>query len=91
MRVQFFTDPPDRRMLWSISMRKSTVALLLLLAFLCRPEPAVAYLDPAAGSLILQVVLGGVAGLIVLLKLYWRRLCGFLGFAKGGGDQNDRV
>lgn len=72
-------------------MRNSTVALLLLLAFLCRPAPAAAYLDPAAGSLILQVILGGVAGLIVLLKLYWRRLRGFLGFAEDGSDQNDRA
>lgn len=77
-------------MLWSVSMKKSTAALLLLLAFLCRPAPALAYLDPAAGSLILQVILGGVAGLIVLLKLYWRRLRGFLGFAKDGGDSDDQ-
>ncbi len=78
-------------MLWSVSMRNSSVILLLLLAFLCRPAPALAYLDPAAGSLILQVILGGVAGLIVLLKLYWRRLRGFFGLAEDGDDQNDPV
>jgi len=78
-------------MLSSVSVRNSTVVLLLLLPFLCRPVPALAYLDPAAGSLILQVILGGVAGLIVLLRLYWRRLRGFLGFAKDGGDQSDQA
>lgn len=76
-------------MLRSFFMRKSSVFLLLLLAFLCRPAPALAYLDPAAGSLILQVILGGVAGLIVLLKLYWRRLRGFFGLTEDGDDQND--
>jgi hypothetical protein len=72
-------------------MRKSTVALLLLLAVLCRPVAAHAYLDPAAGSLILQIILGGVAGLIVLLKLYWQRLRGFFGFAKEESDQKDQA
>jgi len=72
-------------------MRNSSVVLLLLLAFLCRPAPALAYLDPAAGSLILQVILGGLAGLIVLLKLYWRRLRGLLGFAEDGGDHDDQA
>ena len=76
-------------MLRSVFMRLSSVFLLLLLAFLCRPAPALAYLDPAAGSLILQVILGGVAGLIVLLKLYWRRLRGFFGLTEDGDDQND--
>lgn len=41
-----------------------------------------AYLDPGAGSLLLQALLGGLAGLIVILKLYWRRLLRFFGFRK---------
>lgn len=48
--------------------------LLILLA-----SPAYAYLDPAAGSLILQVVLGGIAGFLVMAKLLWRRVLGFIG------------
>ena len=34
-----------------------------------------AYLDPGAGSLLLQILLGGWAALLVLMKLGWRRLC----------------
>lgn len=34
-------------------------------------RPAYAYLDPGTGSMILQVVLGGIAGAAVMLKLYW--------------------
>jgi hypothetical protein len=32
-----------------------------------------AYLDPGAGSLILQALAGGVAGLVVFGKIYWGR------------------
>lgn len=35
-----------------------------------------AYLDAGSGSLIVQAVLGGAAGVAVAAKLYWRRLVG---------------
>ncbi len=41
--------------------------------------PAHAYLDPASGSLILQLVVGGIAGAAVLIRLYWHKLLGALG------------
>ena len=34
----------------------------------------IAYLDPGTGSMIAQVLVGGVAAVGVGLKLYWRRL-----------------
>ena len=33
-----------------------------------------AYLDPGSGTVIVQVILGGFAGVAVLAKLFWRRL-----------------
>ena len=42
-------------------------------------SPAQAYLDPGSGSMLLQLLLGGVAGITVVLKLYWRRLLHFFG------------
>ena len=78
-------------MLFSPFMRVSNLVLVLLLASLCWPATAYAYLDPAAGSLILQVILGGIAGFIVLLKLYWQRLRGLLGFAKNEVEPNDQT
>jgi hypothetical protein len=33
-----------------------------------------AYLDPGAGSMLVQLLLGGVAGIGVILKLSWLRL-----------------
>ena len=42
------------------------------------PE-AHAYLDPGSGSLLLQILLGGLAGIGVLAKLYWHRIREFFG------------
>jgi hypothetical protein len=36
------------------------------------PSTALAYLDPGSGSMMLQLLLGGIAGLGVFLKLYWQ-------------------
>lgn len=36
--------------------------------------PAQAYLDPGTGSIMLQLLLGGVAGFLVIIKLYWYSL-----------------
>lgn len=55
--------------------------------FLLMERAAFAYLDPGTGSLFLQLLLGGVAGLAVIAKLYWRRLLSFLGVS----HQNDSV
>lgn len=35
---------------------------------------AQAYLDAGTGSMILQLLLGGIAGLMVVGKLYWHKL-----------------
>jgi hypothetical protein len=35
---------------------------------------AFAYVDPGTGSFILQMLLGGVAGAMVVCRLYWERL-----------------
>lgn len=46
---------------------------------LAPPAPAYAYLDPGTGSMILQMILGGVAGILVVGKLYWQRIKEFFG------------
>jgi hypothetical protein len=43
-----------------------------------------AYLDPGTGSMILQLLLGGIAGAVVILKLYWRR---FVGLFRGNARE----
>ena len=44
-------------------------ALLVFLA-----NPVYAYLDPGTGSMLLQVVLGGIAAVGVALKLFWHKI-----------------
>jgi hypothetical protein len=70
-------------------MPKSTRPASQFLILLCAatalwaiPTTSHAYIDPGAGSLILQVLLGGIAGVLLLLKTYWRRFTG------GGGSEN---
>lgn len=54
------------------------VGILLLLAF----TNAHAYLDPGTGSMMLQVILGGVAAVGVAVKLYWHKLRVAIGLGK---------
>ena len=54
-------------------------ALCFWVLSLIAPPAAFAYLDPGSGSMLLQLVLGGLAGLAVIAKLYWHRLLGLFG------------
>lgn len=63
-------------------MKLSTVLWLACITMILSTAPAHAYLDPGAGSLVLQLVLGGVAGLAVLLKMFWHRILAVLGIKK---------
>jgi hypothetical protein len=51
------------------------LAVLFLLLFLERP--AHAYLDAGTGSLIIQLLLAGLSGVAVFLKMIWTRLRDF--------------
>jgi hypothetical protein len=54
-------------------------ALLFAATLLALPRTAYAYIDPSAGSVLLQLLLGGVAGVFVVLKLGYRRVLEMLG------------
>ena len=41
-----------------------------------------AYLDPGSGSMILQILAGGLAAVAVTARLYWSRLLKFLRIRK---------
>jgi hypothetical protein len=57
-------------------------SVLGVVAVLLVPTQALAYIDPGSGSMLLQLLLGGVAGLAVAVKLFWRRLLAFFGVKK---------
>lgn len=46
----------------------------------------IGYLDPGTGSVILQALIGGVAGLAVTAKLWWHRVTGI--FRRGSSTES---
>jgi len=56
--------------------------ILSAFLFLTFAVPAFAYLDPGSGSLIFQLIVGGVAGLILAVKIFWRRILSFFRLKK---------
>ena len=51
-----------------------------------------AYLDPGTGSFLLQMLLGGIAGLAVVGRMYWTRLKVMIGrtFGNSRSAENDQ-
>jgi len=42
--------------------------------FLASTGPALAYIDFGIGSMLVQLLLGGIAGGVVIVKFYWGRI-----------------
>lgn len=70
-------------------MNKILVLSLVFLGAFSVSTPAYAYLDPGTGSMILQLLLGGAAGVAMVFKLYWDRIKGFLGYAPKSDDYQE--
>lgn len=61
--------------------QKMVVKLLLfvlILDLLIFPKDAHAYLDPGTGSMLIQVLIGGVLGSLYFIKLYWKKISSFV-------------
>jgi hypothetical protein len=65
--------------------------VLATLGFALSALPAHAYFDPGSGSMLLQLILGGVAGLVVAIKMYWHKVLGFFGKSGKRGDDQPEV
>jgi hypothetical protein len=66
------------------------VALLLLWCLVMGERSAYAYVDPNGGSMLLQLVLGGAAGIALIAKLYWQRLLSLLGLRRHDASRKDQ-
>jgi hypothetical protein len=63
-------------------MKGLKLAVLCLWVLLFLTRPAHAYLDPGSGSMVLQLLLGGVAAVGVVIKLFWHRILNIFGIRK---------
>ena len=50
------------------------MALLAAAVVMATAWPAYAYLDPGTGAMVLQLLIGGVAGALVVGKLYFGKI-----------------
>lgn len=55
-----------------------TISLAVLTTVILSNSPAYAYLEPGTSSMIIQMIIGAIAGVGVTLKIYWHKVVGFL-------------
>jgi hypothetical protein len=53
-------------------MKKARILLVIYFVWMSQAQVE-AYLDPGSGSMLVQLLLGGVAGAAVIMKLGWER------------------
>ena len=68
---------------------KKLIAGLVFFSAIGIAPPAYAYLDPGTGSMLVQMLLGGVAGALVVGKLYWHRIKAFFGRGPASSPNED--
>ncbi|HOB14130.1 MAG TPA: hypothetical protein PKN09_07795 [Novosphingobium sp.] len=66
---------------------KTVVSLIGTLAMLSVAAPAWAYLDPATGSIILQAVIGAIAGATLFMRTQLFRIKSLFVRSKPSGDE----
>ncbi|MFH2204196.1 MAG: hypothetical protein ABIJ96_13840 [Elusimicrobiota bacterium] len=67
-------------------MRSMRMAGLAVSIFLAGALPAHAYLDPGSGSMYLQLLLGGLAGIGLVLKIFWGNILEMFGLGRKDDD-----
>ena len=63
----------------AVMKRPRPILTFALLALAIPHRQALAYLDPTSGSMLLQILLGGFAGLAVGGRLLWHKITARLG------------
>jgi hypothetical protein len=61
------------------------ICIGLLTSLVITSSNAHAYIDPGSGSMFLQLLLAGIAGAGVAIKLYWRRFLAFFSRSSNNG------
>jgi hypothetical protein len=63
------------------------IPLAIVAVVVTLPSTAHAYLDAGTGSMLLQLLLGGVAGLAIAAKLYWHNFLSAIGLRKARSEE----
>ena len=63
------------------------VISLIVLFYLIFPNRLYAYLDAGTGSYIIQIVIAALAGGLVAMKFYWRRIIAFFRNSRAKGKK----
>ena len=68
-----------------------SVLTFFALIILIVPNPVYAYLDPGTGSMLIQMIIGGIVAALFTIKMYWYRLKEFIKKIFGRSNQDDNV
>ena len=68
-----------------MGLRRLFVICFLLICVI----PLFAYIDPGAGSYIIQIIIAGSLTIAFVLKTQWRRLVALVKKMRGKGDRED--
>ena len=61
---------------------KKYAIIIYFLVFIMSLQPVYAYLDPGNGSMVMQLLLGGGAGIALVFRIYWTSILKKLNFIK---------
>lgn len=65
-----------------------TIAIISV-SFVLWAAPAHAYLDPGTGSLIVQSIIGSIAGGLAVIGIYWRKIKNFFSAKKTANNTSN--
>ena len=63
--------------------------LTVFITLLLMPLPALAYLDPTTGSMLISAIVGLFASLVLAIKTYWYRIKAFFKRKPAESDADD--
>jgi len=68
---------------------RSRLPFMILIVWLLMPLPALAYLDPTTGSMLISAIVGLLASLVLAVKTYWYRIKAFFKRKPAESDADD--
>ena len=69
---------------------KITVSLQLIFAiYIIFPVVAYCYIDPGTGSFIIQIIIAGIVGILIVIKIFFKRFKDFFGKRKNNSKKEE--